>query len=116
MAAAKAKGLSGAMLDRLELNPERIEAMDFERLVIDGIGIELVAADAKLPAGAMGSVVYWRVPLFETALAHLQALGATLRRGPLDIEQGHSMAQLSDPWGNVIGIRGPRENAKVPAS
>jgi len=90
---------------------ERIASMDFERLVIDGIGLELVPADAKLPAGAMGSVVYWNVPAFDAALAHLQSLGATLRRGPMDIEDGRAMAQVSDPWGNVIGLRGPHGRA-----
>jgi len=94
---------------------ERIEAMHFERLVIDGVGLEIVPADEKLPAQAGGSVVYWSVESFEAALAHLSALGATLRRGPMDIERGMAMAQVADPWGNLIGLRGPRTARKVDA-
>jgi predicted enzyme related to lactoylglutathione lyase len=85
----------------------RIEAFDFDYLAIDEINLEIVPADERVAAGAAGSVVYWRVPQIEDALAHMQNVGATLYRGPMDIEQGQRMCMVRDPWGNCIGLRGP---------
>jgi predicted enzyme related to lactoylglutathione lyase len=69
--------------------------------------IEIVRADEKVSSGAAGSVVYWRVAQFESALSHFQSVGATLYRGPMSIEDGQRMCQVQDPWGNCIGLRGP---------
>lgn len=80
----------------------------FEYLALEGVRIEIVPADAKVAAGASGSVVYWYVAVLDDALAHLQGLGATLYRGPMAIEAGQAMCQVRDPWGNCIGLRGPR--------
>jgi len=85
----------------------RIEAPAFECLALGALQIELVPADAKVGSGACGSVVYWSVPAFEPALARWLALGARLHRGPMDIEGGARMAQVLDPWGNPLGLRGP---------
>ena len=79
---------------------------EFEYLDVDGVMLELVAADEKVSSGASGSVVYWKVPDFDQALAHFQATGATLYRGPAAIEDGKRMCQLRDPWGNCVGLRG----------
>ena len=79
----------------------------FECLVYGGIQLELVPADAKVASGAAGSVVYWHFGEFGAALGHFEVLGATLYRGPMDIEGGQRMAQVRDPWGNLIGLRGP---------
>ena len=70
--------------------------------------IEPVRADAKVGAGPAGSVVYWQVTDFDRALEHMQSVGATLYRGPMDIENGEAMCQVRDPWGNCIGLRGQR--------
>jgi predicted enzyme related to lactoylglutathione lyase len=80
---------------------------DFEFLELAGIRVELVQADSKVAPGAAGTVVYWRVADFDAALAHLRACGATLYRGPREIEDGQKMCQVRDPWGNCIGLRGP---------
>jgi predicted enzyme related to lactoylglutathione lyase len=91
--------------------PEAVEAaipgVDAGLLQVAGVQIEIVPADGKVPSGAAGSVVCWQVPAFESALASLLSLGAVLYRGPLQIEDGLSMCQVQDPWGNCIGIRGP---------
>lgn len=79
----------------------------FECLRHQGVQIELVLADARVSAGAAGSVVYWQVDDFDAALDRALRLGATLYRGPLQIEQGERMAQVRDPWGNCVGLRGP---------
>ena len=86
----------------------RIEHSKFDYLAIGEVQLEIVPADEKVAAGAAGSVVYWRVADFDSALAHMQNVGATLYRGPMDIERGQRMCQVVDPWGNCIGLRGPR--------
>ena len=78
----------------------------FEYLDVNGVSIEIVPADEKVASGAAGSVVYWHIDDFDLALSHMQSIGATLYRGPADIEDGKRMCQLRDPWGNCIGLRG----------
>lgn len=86
---------------------QRREVEGLALLDLNGLTLELVPADAKVAAGAAGSVVYWATEDFTARLAGWQALGATLYRGPLAIEDGQSMAQVRDPWGNLLGLRGP---------
>jgi uncharacterized protein len=76
-------------------------------LDIDGVRLEVVPTDEKVAAGAAGTVVYWRVSSLSAALDRMIALGATLYRGPMDIEDRLRMCQVRDPWGNCIGLRGP---------
>lgn len=83
------------------------EPWNFEYLDCAGVMLELVPADHKVTHAPAGSVVYWKVSDFEASLEHLLSVGASLYRGPLDIEGNLRMAQVLDPWGNCIGIRGP---------
>ena len=78
----------------------------YELLELHGLSVEVVPTDSKVSSGAAGSVVYWSVEVFDSALSHLQDLGASLYRGPMNIENGLRMCQVRDPWGNCIGIRG----------
>ena len=78
----------------------------FEFLDVNGVSIEIVPADEKVSSGAAGSVAYWHVADFDFALSHMQSIGATLYRGPADIEAGKRICQVRDPWGNCIGLRG----------
>ncbi|WP_261665031.1 VOC family protein [Deinococcus sp. Marseille-Q6407] len=82
----------------------RVEGLTL--LDLDGFSLEIVPADSRVGSGAAGSVVYWQVLDFAAEVARLQALGATLYRGPLAIENGQQMCQLRDPWGNLLGLRG----------
>lgn len=84
-----------------------LDTPDFDYLQLDDVRVEFVPADAKVPSGPGGTVVYWQVQQFERALARFEAAGATLYRGPMTIEDGHCMCQMQDPWGNCIGLRGP---------
>jgi predicted enzyme related to lactoylglutathione lyase len=73
-------------------------------------------ADSKAPAGAAGQVAYWQVDDFDAALERAESLGAVLYRGPLRRPDGQHMCQVRDPFGNVIGLIGPRaEQLKVGA-
>ena len=94
--------------------PVRLAEPSFDCLSLDGVNIEIVPADAKVSSGESGSVVYWRVPALDAALAHFQSVGAVLYRGPMAIEDGQAMCQVRDPWGNCIGLRGPRSERTAP--
>jgi uncharacterized glyoxalase superfamily protein PhnB len=100
------QALPGATRRRLA-EPAPLEYLD-----VAGVMLEMVPADEKVSNAAAGSVVYWHTPDFDASLAHLLALGATLYRGPGDIEYGQRMCQVRDPWGNCVGLRGP---ASTPA-
>src|SRR5688500_12720393 len=63
-------------------------------LEVDGVQIEIVPADAKVSAGAAGTVVYWYADDFDARTQHLRSIGAVLYRGPVAIEQGMSMCQF----------------------
>jgi predicted enzyme related to lactoylglutathione lyase len=87
---------------------QRIAApVPLEYLDVGGVMLEIVPADEKVSNAPAGSVVYWHTPDFDASLAHLLLLGATLYRGPGDIEYGQRMCQVRDPWSNCIGLRGP---------
>ncbi|SHO56871.1 glyoxalase/bleomycin resistance/dioxygenase family protein [Vibrio quintilis] len=81
---------------------------DFTVLDLNGFAIEIVQADEKVGSGKKGTVLYWSVDNLSESLAFFQSLGATLYRGPLEIENGLVMCQLEDPFGNLIGLRGHR--------
>jgi uncharacterized protein len=80
---------------------------DFECLELNGIRIEVVKADEKVGVGTFGLAVDWKVENFDAAFKHLTDLGATLYRGPGNIENGWRMCKLKDPFGNLLGLRGP---------
>jgi predicted enzyme related to lactoylglutathione lyase len=78
----------------------------FTYLQVGALRLEFVASDEKVKTGPAGTVVYWEVEDLEGVLGALQALGATLYRGPMAIESDQFMCQVQDPWGNCVGIRG----------
>ena len=82
------------------------EEGEFEYLVIDGIVLEVVNADEKVPVGAAGTIVYWATENFEDRLAYLLSIGATIYRGPMTTVNGLKLCQIKDPFGNSFGIRG----------
>ncbi len=80
---------------------------DFTVLEIDGFSIDIVQADEKVSSGQQGTVLYWSVPCLKIAIQHFQTLGAQLYRGPMEIDNGLGMCQVKDPFGNLIGLKGP---------
>ncbi|MEM9775649.1 MAG: VOC family protein [Chloroflexota bacterium] len=86
---------------------KKLAQFDFTILVVDDFQIEVVQADEKVGSGKKGTVLYWAVDDFNGERARLEQLGATLYRGPMTIEDGLQMCQLEDPFGNLIGLRGP---------
>ncbi|WP_431685605.1 VOC family protein [Hahella sp. NBU794] len=79
----------------------------FRYLDVEGFHIEIVWADAKVPAGKAGTVLYWSVGNLADEIERFLALGSMVYRGPMQIENGLGMCQVTDPFGNLIGLRGP---------
>jgi predicted enzyme related to lactoylglutathione lyase len=91
--------------------PVRQPGQDWECIEVDGVAIEVVLADEKVPSGAAGTVVYWWADDFDARRAQLESLRAVLYRGPMEIEDGLVMCQFKDPFGNLLGVRGRRPPA-----
>ncbi|EHT4943454.1 Glyoxalase-like domain protein [Vibrio vulnificus] len=89
-----------------EAVPIHLPDFDFTVLDVNGFSIEIVQSDDKVSEGKKGTVLYWSVGDLSVALSRFEALGASLYRGPMEIENGLSMCQLEDPFGNLIGLRG----------
>jgi len=66
------------------------------------------AADSKSPSGTGGQLAYWQVDDFDEVVSQATKMGAILHRGPLDRVDGTWMCQMRDPFGNVLGLIGPR--------
>lgn len=84
------------------------QADDFFLLQVGSVEVVFHPADEKGPSGVAGQVVYWQVDNLDAALQRALRLGAQLYRGPLDRLDGTWMCQVKDPFGNVIGLVGPR--------
>ena len=69
------------------------------------------AADEKANAGHRGQVAYRRVSSLTQTCALLERAGATLYRGPLVIGNGEAICQMSDPFGNLLGLVGTHAGA-----
>ena len=90
-----------------------LKVSGFEVLTISGVQIEIVLSDEKVASGPGGAVVYWHVPKLSEALAHMEKIGATLYRGPLEdlvedwgpefIERIELMSRQSPPFRHLLG-------------
>ena len=87
-------------------SPLYLPDFDFTVLNIEGFSLEIVQADDKVTSGKSGTVLYWSVENLKESMDFLHSIGATLYRGPMEIEGGLSICQMEDPFGNLIGLRG----------
>ncbi|EAR08895.1 VOC family protein [Reinekea blandensis] len=83
---------------------------DFTFLEVNGFALEIVPADEKVGSGKYGSVTYWEVVSLEHEIERFKELGSVVYRGPMKIESDLWMCQVTDPFGNLIGLRGPFNN------
>lgn len=118
MAAARAKGLSGAMLDRLELNPKRVAAMaeglETVAALEDPVGTELARwtrpngldiARVRVPLGVIGIIYESRPNVTADAGALcLKAGNAAILRG--GSESFHSSAAILTALGEGLAAAG----------
>jgi predicted enzyme related to lactoylglutathione lyase len=54
--------------------------------------------------GPGGAVAYWRVADIERAVEHFQVVGAALRAPIQNVGGGIRVAEVTDPFGNMIGL------------
>jgi predicted enzyme related to lactoylglutathione lyase len=80
---------------------------DFSVLRIGNTEICFHKADSKVSSGKSGVVTYWRVADFSKAVARAEKMGGEVHRGPLEIEDGYTICQIADPFGNLFGLVGP---------
>lgn len=92
--------------DLLGASEIRIEEVSYTHLDVDGACIEFHRADAKCAPGAAGQIGYFAVEDFSSFVARAEAMGANIYRGPMAIDGRRQMAQMTDPFGNVFGVRG----------
>jgi predicted enzyme related to lactoylglutathione lyase len=90
--------------------PDAVKKTDDEKnfswLEIGGIALEPVYADHKVPSSRSGTVLYWEVEDLTVSIAHFKSIGAFVYRGPMVIGDEQGMCQVTDPFGNLIGLRG----------
>ena len=79
---------------------------DFRVLWLGDFLIEVVSSDEKVSNGMSGAICYWKVGDLSVAIDHFRTLGSSIHRGPMQIEGGMGMCQVTDPFGNLIGLRG----------
>jgi predicted enzyme related to lactoylglutathione lyase len=83
------------------------EVNGFTFLDVNGFSLEMVLADEKVGSGKNGSVTYWEVTNLKFEILRFNKIGSEVYRGPMDIGNGIGMCQVTDPFGNLIGLRGP---------
>lgn len=66
-------------------------------------GFELGLVPDGTP-GTHGSVVYWGVDDIEAEVARIVGLGASEHEKIQDVGEGIKVAELKDPFGNVLGL------------
>jgi predicted enzyme related to lactoylglutathione lyase len=54
--------------------------------------------------GPGGSVAYWRVADIARVVEHFQSVGGLLRAPVQDVGGGIRVAEIADPFGNMIGL------------
>jgi len=84
-----------------------VEELGFTFLMVGEFALELVPSDEKVSSGKSGSITYWSVSDLIFEIERFQELGADVYRGPMKIGNDLGMCQVEDPWGNLIGLRGP---------
>ena len=86
-------------------------APDFPVLRAASVEICFHLADSKVSSGHAGAVTYFRVNNLAVAISRAEYLGGSVYRGPLEIENGDSICQIADPFGNLLGMVGKLASA-----
>jgi predicted enzyme related to lactoylglutathione lyase len=84
----------------------RRTSVNLIQLQINGFVIELVKSDDKVCSGKAGTILYWLVEDLKTEIERFILLGSEVYRGPIKIENGLGICQVTDPFGNLLGLKG----------
>ncbi|GAA4239807.1 hypothetical protein GCM10022254_61810 [Actinomadura meridiana] len=81
----------------------------FAWFTIGGFEVGFHMLDERNNPRGGGLVPYFAVGDLDAALSELLAVGCTRHRGPYTPADGtgHRIAQIVDPFGNIIGLDGP---------
>ncbi len=74
---------------------------------MDGLELGFHMSDEKNNPRGGSPVVYWSVDDLDSTRQRLLDAGFAHHRGPLQVELGRKICQLTDPFGTVIGLEGP---------
>jgi predicted enzyme related to lactoylglutathione lyase len=91
---AKAKGTYAALLG---IAPQT-DSDYYVGFDVAGQHIGLARGDGPSP------VAYWHVSDLEAKLAEMTAAGATVKDAPKEVGPGRTVATVTDPDGNVLGL------------
>jgi RimJ/RimL family protein N-acetyltransferase/predicted enzyme related to lactoylglutathione lyase len=83
-----------------------LDTPDYVEFRVGQGGLAMSLSDEKSPYSTGGQVAYWRVQDIKRAISFFTAHGATTFRGPLNIENDEAICQISDPFGNIVGLIG----------
>lgn len=56
------------------------------------------------PAGSAGCKAFWGVPDIRGELERLRGIGVKVVMEPQDVGEGIKVAELADPFGNIVGL------------
>lgn len=71
---------------------------------VAGYELGLNPSQAITQSGAGGTIAYWRVADVDAALQHFLNVGATVVTPVQDVGGGIKVADIKDPFGNLIGL------------
>ncbi len=71
---------------------------------IGGFELGLDPAPEGASPGPGGTVAYWRVAEIGDAISHFVSAGATVAKPAQDVGEQIKVAEVADPFGNVIGL------------
>ena len=96
----------------LQLSQDKAEAIlgQFALIRISKIEFCFHKADEKSPVSTGGCVAYWEVDSLDETIQRAIECGGEIYRGPIQIHnEPRWIVQIKDPFGNVIGVEGPRQ-------
>lgn len=103
-----ARWWAGALDTDVHLDVDEKSGAVYAWLDIAGVEFGFHPLDERRNKRGGSPVPYWAVDDVDVVRQHLLDAGCTHHRGPLDVGDGtgRKIAQLTDPFGNVIGIDG----------
>jgi predicted enzyme related to lactoylglutathione lyase len=103
-----ARWWGGVLGSEVHLDTDTTSGAVYAWLDVAGIEFGFHPLDEKRNKRGASPVPYWAVDDVDKVRRHLLHAGCTHHRGPLDVGDGtgRKIAQLTDPFGNVIGIDG----------
>jgi predicted enzyme related to lactoylglutathione lyase len=60
--------------------------------------------DEKAASDGAAQVMYWIIDDLETTIADLMEEGCTIYRDMIEVPEGGRVAELKDPFGNILGL------------